>query len=93
MNDKDEILDCNIHFAAFSKRLPSQFIQVKLTVAYLKKMTGFYEYMPQRPHASLVLRLSHRPVLDYLQYAKWRGKVWSILSCKRHQCLLGRQGE
>ena len=45
MNNKDEILDCNIHFAAFSKRLPSQFIQVKLTVAYLKKMTGFHEYI------------------------------------------------
>ena len=45
MNDKDEILDCNIHFAAFSKSLPSQFVQVKPTVAYLKKMTGFHEYI------------------------------------------------
>ena len=31
---------------------------------------------------SLIPRPSHRPVFDHLQYAKWRGKVWSSLSCE-----------
>ena len=39
MNDEDVTLDCYNydHFVAFSKSLSSQFVQVKPTMAYLRK--------------------------------------------------------
>ena len=58
-NDEDVTLDCYNydHFVTFSKSLPSQFVQVKPTVAYLDKgMTGFHEYTPQRRHAEIRVR-------------------------------------
>ena len=54
MNDEDEILKQSIQ----CKSLPSHFIQVKSTVAYLEKgMSGFYEYIPQQPHAAFEVHI------------------------------------